>query len=107
MAEVIITREIVYLKSRGNNNIRPSNTQNNYARQPTNYNSPGIMKCTYCNIPGHDVSRCYKKQNTERGNNNNLSGNLKGSDDTEGARPINLIAAMGEDQCNVYTSCQS
>jgi len=66
------------------------------------------MKCTFCNIAGHGVYRCYKKQNTERSDgNNNLPGNMKRSDEMSGARPINLIAAVGEDQCDVYASCQS
>ncbi|KAL4101226.1 hypothetical protein QTP88_021246 [Uroleucon formosanum] len=86
-----------------NNNMRSTHNRNNYVRQPTSYNTPGITKCTYCNVMGrHEESRCYKKQNSER--SNNRSGNLKRSNDLSGARPINLIATMGEDQDDAYIS---
>ncbi|XP_060860128.1 putative uncharacterized protein DDB_G0286901 [Metopolophium dirhodum] len=87
-----------------NQNSRPSN--NNFTRQPTNYNAPVNLMCTYCKIPGHDVTKCFRKQNNDRRNNN--SGNLPRSDDRSGARPINLIATVEEGcQDDVYTSSQS
>lgn len=71
--------------------------------------------CTYCKKSGHDVTRCFRKQNNDRYNNN--SGNLPRSGDTSGARPINLIAAVEEDfeKClhivsvlnNNHVTCQS
>jgi len=81
------------------------NNYNNYIRQPTNYNVPeNNMTCTYCKRQGHDIAKCYKKQNDDRINN---SGNLLRSDEMSGARPINLIADVEEEQHDAYTLCQS
>ncbi|CAI6371371.1 unnamed protein product [Macrosiphum euphorbiae] len=91
------------VQHRNSNNSRPSN--NNFTRQPTNYNAPVDVICTYCKKSGHDVTKCFRKQNNDRYNNN--SGNLPRSGDMSGARPINLIVTVEEDFDNAYTSYQS